>query len=222
MKNKKGMFWIVTGLLLIAVALCLTIRNIREERNAEASAKAAVQRLESLLPTEATVGSEPDPTVSSQPPEVPTLPAEEVEIPDYILDPNMDMPVQNLDGQDYIAILEIPTLELTLPIISQWSYPGLKISPCRYVGSAYTNDLIIAGHNYRTHFGPLRNLQPGDSVILTDMDGNRFTYEVALVEILEPTAIEEMKSGGWDLSLFTCTLGGQSRVTVRCMRAEPR
>lgn len=29
-----------------------------------------------------------------------------------------------------------------------------------------------------------------------------------------------MEIGGWDLSLFTCTLGGQFRVTVRCERAE--
>lgn len=217
MKNKKGLFWIATGLLLIAAALCLTIRNFQEERNAEVSAKTAVQQLEGFLPTQApTDPSSPTPGTPLQ-----TLPAEETEIPDYILDPSMEMPVRNLDGQDYIAILEVPTLELTLPIISQWSYSALKIAPCRYAGSAYTDDLILAGHNYRVHFGPLRNLKPGDPLILTDMDGNRFTYEVALVEILEPTAVEEMKSGGWDLSLFTCTLGGQSRITIRCQRTEP-
>jgi len=40
------------------------------------------------------------------------------------------------------------------------------------------------------------------------------------VETLQPTAVEEMCSGDWDLTLFTCTLGGKFRVTVRCDRVE--
>ena len=34
------------------------------------------------------------------------------------------------------------------------------------------------------------------------------------------TAVEEMTAGEYDLTLFTCTYGGQSRVTVRCDREE--
>jgi sortase A len=29
-----------------------------------------------------------------------------------------------------------------------------------------------------------------------------------------------LNSGDWDLTLFTCTIGGVSRVTVRCQKAE--
>ena len=88
------------------------------------------------------------------------------------------------------------------------------------MGSAYTDDLIIAAHNYTRHFGNLKNLEPGDRIIFTDVDGNVFSYEVILRETLMPTAIEEMESGDWDLTLFTCTIGGAYRVTVRCQRAE--
>ena len=73
--------------------------------------------------------------------------------PDYILNPEMDMPTQEVDGQSYIGVLELQPLGLSLPIISQWSYPGLRIAPCRYTGSAYQNDLVIAAHNYTSHFG---------------------------------------------------------------------
>lgn len=52
------------------------------------------------------------------------------------------------------------------------------------------------------------------------MDGNIFAYKVIEVETLQPTAIEEMTIGGWDLTLFTCTVGGASRVTVRCVLQE--
>ena len=45
-------------------------------------------------------------------------------------------------------------------------------------------------------------------------------YEVSRVEQLERTAIEEMESGDWDLTLFTCTVGGAARVTVRCQQTD--
>lgn len=43
-----------------------------------------------------------------------------------------------------------------------------------------------------------------------------FTYCVAEEEILQPAQTEQMVSGDWDLTLFTCTVGGRSRVTIRC------
>ena len=61
---------------------------------------------------------------------------------------------------------------------------------------------------------------PGEIITFTDMDGNVFFYEVAEIEILDPYAKEEMLSGEWDLTLFTCTYGGQERVTVRCIVKE--
>ena len=48
------------------------------------------------------------------------------------------------------------------------------------------------------------------------MAGIVFHYEVAAVEVLKSTAVEEMKAGDWDLTLFTCTYGGKSRCALRC------
>lgn len=145
---------------------------------------------------------------------------DEIEIPDYILNPDMDMPVRKSNGQEYIGVLEIPALTLTLPVISEWNYDRLRKAPCRYAGSAYTDNLVIAAHNYKTHFGDLKRLNPGDAVIFTDAVGNRFEYEVALTETLMPRDVQEMKSAEFALSLFTCTVGGSYRVTVRCDRVR--
>lgn len=60
----------------------------------------------------------------------------------------------------------------------------------------------------------------GDSIWLEDMDGIRWDYEVAAVESLAPDAVEQMTSGEYDLSLFTCTYDGSLRVTIRCERLE--
>ena len=201
MKANRGTILMTIGLLLLAAALFFAGYNIWDEHRAEGSAQQILDQLVSETP-------QPEPLA----PEEPT--------PEYILHPEMDMPTVEIDGNRYIGRMTIPALGLELPVMSQWSYPNLKIAPCRYQGSAYTGDLIIAGHNYRTHFGPLKNLGVGDTVLFTDADGNQFRYTVAQVETLAKTAVEEMAAGDWDLTLFTCTLGGQTRVTVRCVETK--
>ena len=68
-------------------------------------------------------------------------------------------------------------------------------SPCRYSGSAYLKNMIIAGHNYRTHFSGIKRLNTGDSVVFTDADGNVFSYEVAEIETVGGYDIERWKPG---------------------------
>ena len=199
------------GLLLLAAALFLTAYNLWSDAKA---GKAADTVLEQLTPE--LEKAEEKAEIS-----LPALPSgeslEEAYIPDYILNPEMEMPAEEIDGQKYIGVLRIPALSLELPVISEWSYPSLQVAPCRYAGSAYLNNMVIAAHNYYSHFGYLKNLSQGDEVTFTDVDGNVFRYEVAEVEILSPFAVEEMTGGDWALTLFTCTIGGQYRVTVRCV-----
>lgn len=127
-----------------------------------------------------------------------------------------EMPVTQVGGFDCIGILSIPVLELELPVLTQWDYAKLKIAPCLYYGSCNEKDFVIAAHNYRSHFGRLSELQPGDIVIFTDVNGMDRCYEVVLLETLPGNATEEMITAGFDLSLYTCTPGGADRVTVRC------
>ena len=197
MVRKEGNLWMLLGLLLLAAALCLTGYNLWEEYQAEKSARQVLSQMEAQL-------SEPS-----------ALPA-------YLVAPEMEMPILIIDGHEYIGYLYIPSLDLSLPVMSQWSYPNLKLAPCRYSGSAYLDNLIIAGHNYKKQFGVLKNLQLGDKIVFTDMDRNSFSYAVSEILVLEPTAVEELQAGDWDLTLFTCTPGGQSRVTVRCVKQMER
>ncbi len=125
-------------------------------------------------------------------------------------------PTAAVDGNLYIGILSIPRFQLELPVMSQWSDQGLKIAPGRFSGSVREKNLIIAGHNYERHFGNLKNLRAGDAVLFTDMGGKVYAYEVEKVDTLKPAEVKEMVSGGWNLTLFTCTGDGRARVTVRC------
>ena len=212
-RKQKGSLMITIGLLLIAAALFLASYNMYDALRADRSAEQVISQLEEHLPPTA------PPTDPTGDQEAPISDGQTV-VPDYVLTPNMDMPVETIDGTDFIGILRIPALELELPIISAWDEPSLKTAPCRYSGSAYLDNLIICGHNYTSHFGNLKNLREGDIATFTDIDGNVFTYKMVERETLLPTAIDAMESGDWDLTLFTCTLGGQSRVTLRFSREE--
>jgi len=125
-----------------------------------------------------------------------------------------------IDGYGYIGYLSIPAVELELPVMGQWDYERLKTAPCRFTGSTKTGDLVVCAHNFDKHFGRLQKLVPGDEVAFADMDGLVWRYRVTAVEVLEPDDVGNMTAGAYDLTLFTCTYGGASRVTVRCDRAE--
>ena len=125
-----------------------------------------------------------------------------------------------IEGVAYIGYLEIPTLELKLPVIGEISEEHLDIAPCRYYGTAYQKDFVIGGHRYRRHFRRLYTLNYGDPVIFTDVSGQSFRYQVEELENIEPHESEYLCSGNWDLSLFTCTPGGAERVVVRCLAVD--
>ncbi len=125
----------------------------------------------------------------------------------------------SVDGVLYAGVLEIPDLGLTLPVQASLTYAGLRQTPCVYSGAAQTGNLVVAAHNYPAHFGNIKQLRQGQEVRFTDARGIVYTYQVSEVTVLAPTSIDEMTSSdGWDLTLFTCTIGGRQRVTVRCVR----
>ena len=209
--SKGGKICTAVGVLLLSAALLLTAYNLWSDARANAIAGEVLERL--VPDMEENADTSPSAPIYDEG-------SEDVYIPDYILNPAMAMPEEQIDGQTYIGVLEIPALSLTLPVISEWSYPRLKIAPCRYAGSVYLDNMVIAAHNYQSHFGKLETLSQNDEVSFTDMDGNVFAYKVTEIETLSPYAIEEMTTGDWDLTLFTCTVGGQNRVAVRCERMQ--
>lgn len=139
-------------------------------------------------------------------------------IPDYVLDENVDMPVESVLGQSVIGQISIPSQDRCLPVGDTWTSENGRRMPCRFMGSAYCDNMIIAGHSYRSHFRCLYNIQVGDDVIFTDMDGNVFEYKVREIETIPGDRLDLMISGDWDLTLFTCTSNSVSRVTARCER----
>lgn len=213
MKAKIGTAFMILGVALLLGAAALFGYNQQEQNKAAESAQNLMpQIVDVILKNQAT---EPEETV---PPETEDPESDVVILPTQPQIP--EMTVVQIDGYGYIGFVAFPTLGTELPIMADWSYDQLKISPCQYTGSVFTDDLVLMAHNYWGHFGQINDLSVGDAVNFTDMDGNVYHYEVAAVDVLTPTAVEEMTAGEFDLTLFTCTYGGRSRVTVRCDRVD--
>ena len=209
-KSKSGTVFMSLGLVLLVFAIGLAAYNLWSEQNAGRKSGEIVR----LLSDDTAEASDDDEAVSGHESYAGNTYGEDA--PMYMLFPEMEMPSKTIYGRDYIGVLYIDELGLKLPVLSELTYPGLRSSPCRYKGSAYEGNLIIAAHNYKTHFGNIKNLTPGSVIRLIDIDNNEFIYVVQTMETLSGTAIDEMEAGDWDLSLFTCNYGGTARITVRC------
>ncbi|MBE6007852.1 MAG: sortase [Lachnospiraceae bacterium] len=121
-----------------------------------------------------------------------------------------------LGGYSLLGSIEIASLDMRLPVLDSWSYDMLKIAPCRYSGSVDTADLIIMGHNYKSHFKSLESISEGVELTFTDIGGNEHIFMVAEMEMLDKTDIDKLDTKEYPLTLFTCNLSGQGRIVVRC------
>lgn len=190
------------GTVLILAALSLVFYNHEEAKNATEAAEAVMPQIVAHIQGQReSTGNGSDNT--------------EPTIPNFY---DVTMTEVEIDGYAYVGYIYIPSLELELPVMSECDYTRLAIAPCRYSGSTKSDDLVIAAHNYYGHFGTLYKIAVDDEVIFTDMDGLVSKYSVVAVDTLQPTDVEEMVAGDYDLTLFTCTFGGQNRITVRCER----
>lgn len=213
MKSKTGIVCIVLGALLIVGALALSVYNMRQETAAQDAMTAIMPQLVEQI--RENTSAEPDPTEAGGDPGL------ELQIPvELLTEEDKKMTEMEIDGHAYIGYLSLPALELDLPVMSGWSYPKLKIAPCRYQGSIRGEDLVIMAHNFYNHFGRISQLEVGDRVSFTDMDAQVTEYTVVGMDVLEPTAVEVVTQSQYDLILFTCTYGGGSRVMVYCDRVQ--
>lgn len=138
---------------------------------------------------------------------------EQMEIEDFSQeDTNMDF--LTIDGENYMGILLIPQLELELPVAITCTSGLLKNTPCVFRGSVEDENLIIAAHNYQSHFGNIGELVSGDEINLVDPVGNVLTYRLVDEEIIDGNDLVGLEEGNWDLTLFTCVYSNNTKRRV--------
>ena len=92
--------------------------------------------------------------------------------------------------------------------------PSLEIDDSVYVGIISIPELGLELPVMRDWSYPIR---------FTDVCGKVYDYEVVQIDTIGGYDVPSMHDGSgksWNLTLFTCTLGGRSRVSVRAVRID--
>ena len=133
-----------------------------------------------------------------------------------VAEPKRDntMAVLELDGCDYIGILEIPRFESVLPVQAQWD--SLTVSPCRYDGNVYEGTLQIGATTQSGQYDFYRELSIGDGVYFTDVTGNRYGYTIADLGYTDHADGETLKKYQGDLTIFIKNIYARNYLILTC------
>ncbi len=209
--KRKGLILVLLGTVLLLAAVSLVLYNNAQDRSSGEYAQTALDAMLAEMP-ETNLATTPTTSYHND------LYAQYETTTTVALDDTIVV-----EDRSYIGIIAVPSQNIQLPVLQEWSKSLLQYAPCRYSGAALNDSLIIAGHNYKTHFGRLFSVNQGDLITFTTVNGIVYQYEVMHCETLDGGDIEgmlEQEQGDWDLTLFTCTLSGQSRLTIRAQRIE--
>ena len=145
--------------------------------------------------------------------------------------PAADLTAYGIEDE-IIGVLEIPAMELTMPVYLGASDGHLAVGAAVLgntsapIGGDNTN-CVIAGHRgWRgaDYFRHIDRLQMGDTVTLTNL-WETLTYTVADIQIIQPHEVDKIKiQPNRDLlTLITChpyASGGRQRYVVCCKRFQ--
>lgn len=127
---------------------------------------------------------------------------------------------------EIIGLIEIPSINISYPILSNSSKELLKISVCRFSGPLPNRigNLCIAGHNYRNSlmFSKLYKLNIKDSIFITDLNDLKLEYI-----IYEKYTVKENNlnctnnTNNTELTLITCNdYNNSERIVVKAKVKE--
>lgn len=122
------------------------------------------------------------------------------------------------------AILTIPGIGISYPVLSETSDELLKISLNKYWGNGPNKigNYCIVGHNYANGklFGKLNQMEIGDVATLKDLaTGKTVTYEAYNKYIVDPTDVSctsQLTNGKREMTLITCKNYGTQRLIIKC------
>jgi len=129
---------------------------------------------------------------------------------------NSSMPIIEIENEDYVALLEIPSFGITLPVADKWDGNKFFNVPSRFWGSSYDNTLIIGGTDIPQQFAFCDKIEHGAQVKVTDMTGGQFHYNVSCIERAKYAKSQWLAEEDWDLTLFCHDFYSMEYIAVRC------
>ena len=148
----------------------------------------------------------------------------------YINVPGSDSDIRasmTYKGFTMLGYIEIPKINLKLPVLARSSERALKVSVCYHFGAGLNRvgNTVIYGHNYRdgTFFSNLNQVANDDLVYITDETGTRIPYKVYNVYQTTPEDADYFyrdTQGKREISLSTCTDDVSYRTIVWARETE--
>ena len=129
-----------------------------------------------------------------------------------------------LAGQKCIGIITIDDINLVYAVVEGVKDSNIGVAIGHFpdsVAIGAEGNCALAGHNgghYSRYFKDIKKLKKGNKVVLTDLSGYEYTYEVYESFICEPSdvyVVEDLGIKGKYLTMVTCTNGGTQRYIVR-------
>ena len=184
--RRGSRFLQAAGILLILVSLGLILGTRIYEAQSRDDAAAVTARMEELLE--------------------PRTPGIQGEGP---------MPALELDGRDYVCLLEVPGMNVALPVCNDWELRNQVGNPCRYWGSVYESTLILGGSRL-SQLDFCGRLDLGDEIVITDLQGRSFSFEVQSILRRDDASFEKLREGEYPLTIFTRDGFSNRSIVVHC------
>ena len=124
------------------------------------------------------------------------------------------MAVLSLDGTNFVGILEMPRYGSGLPVCADWG--AVSKYPCRLEGSVYDCTMQIGGTSQKGQYDFYREISVGDAVYFTDMEGNRFSYEIADIRYEQHADQNALQRKDAALTLFIKNLYAFEYIVIFC------
>ena len=209
--RRKNRGLIALGILLIAIAVALGASGVFDSLRAQNDSGWILSVLDQRRP---------EPYAVDPPSGLEKVGDSGIVVPQDSATPirseDQGMPIERIGDYDYVGSLAIPSLGIYLPVASQTDDARLRMSPCVYSGSYLSDDLVICGEGYSSHFGSLGSVGIRDEVRFVATDGAMYRYVVSNVETDKIDDIGSIMDD-WDLTIFTFNADDTCCV-VRCVR----
>ena len=127
---------------------------------------------------------------------------------------NNTMATLSLDGTNFVGIVEMPKYGSSLPVGADWG----KVAkyPCRFSGSIYDRSMQIGATTQKGQYDFYREISVGDSVLYTDMEGNRFAYTVSDIRYEKHADQATLQKEDAALTLFIKNIYAFEYIVIFC------
>lgn len=162
------------------------------------------------------------------------LPTPTNEVVEEIVEPTTNNETNNttpktatytVDGEEYTVVgtLNIPSLNIEYPILSETTTKLLKVSLTKYWGANpnEVGNMVVVGHNYKNNkfFSNLSKIQHGEIVKIRDLSGKTLDYKVYDTYVIDPydnSCTSQLTDGKTEITLITCHYeNGSNHATKR-------